>query len=225
MLDLLFVLCDLGESLLFALHDDVFNLFLEVPVLSIEAINSLLQVFDLTVPLNLLLFSDEGLAHSISDRALVKRLVGLNGHLDFVARAHQKETAFSTVDRDLTDQLVEALRVKLLAHGADTGVARALLLDLVVKLVLKVHHVHFGCGLRRNVTYIKRAALRVFPWRKDRIQIVLVPVAGLGLHGVQLLLLLLVLLASEGCAHQRLGSINNEGHGFFLRHIYFKFIN
>ena len=93
----------------------------------------------------LVLFSLHGLAHTVGNRALVKGLVGLDGHLDLVTHTHQKETTLRTLDRDLADQLVEALGVELFTDGADASLASLAGLETLVQIVLEVDNVHTGC--------------------------------------------------------------------------------
>lgn len=81
---------------------------------------------------------------SVGHAALIQRLIRLNRHLDLVFHAHEQESPLGTVDRRLPDELVERLRVELLAQGADSGLARLALLELLVELFLEVDHVEAG---------------------------------------------------------------------------------
>ena len=59
------------------------------------------------------------LAHSKSHRAVVQGLVGLNVRVDVPLHAQEKKSALVHVQRDLTDDLLEALLEEFLAHRAD----------------------------------------------------------------------------------------------------------
>lgn len=91
------------------------------------------------------------LSHAVRDRRLVESLVRLHSHFDFVAHAHQQEAPLGTVDRHLTNQLVERLRVQLLSDRTDSRFARLSLLQLLVELVLQIYNVDAGGRRRRNV--------------------------------------------------------------------------
>jgi len=122
----------------------------------------------------LLLFGHQGLAHTISNWALVQCLVRLDGHFDLISHSDQQEAPLSTVDRNLSDQLIEALGEKLLTEGADAGFAGLTVLNLSIKLLLQVENVD-GCGgLGRNVTHEQTTALGVLPGWQDRVQVVLI---------------------------------------------------
>ena len=117
----------------------------------------------------------ECLAHSVSNRTFVKCLVGLDGHLNFIADSDKQEAALRTVDCDLTNQFVEALGEELLTERADSSFAGLTSLDCGVELILQVDHVDLCGGLRRNVTDPERAGFSVLARRQDRVQVVLIP--------------------------------------------------
>jgi hypothetical protein len=52
------------------------------------------------------LFCLQCLAHTESHTALVQRLVGGDGHADFIAHTQQQQPTLSAVDGDLSDQLI-----------------------------------------------------------------------------------------------------------------------
>ena len=79
---------------------DVAFLFTDLLVLLFAA---LLEGLDLEEFLGHILLGLERLAHAIGDGALVERLVGLDGHLNFVPYPDEQEAPFSTVNGDLPD--------------------------------------------------------------------------------------------------------------------------
>ena len=58
------------------------------------------------------------------DGAVVERLVRVDRHSNLIADAHQEQASFRAIDRNLSNQLVERLRVDVLPHGANTGLTR-----------------------------------------------------------------------------------------------------
>ena len=140
---LLFSLRSLG-----VLSDDFFNGLLELLDVLVVVAASLLQVSDVLLHLIFTLLSHQSLPHTIGDRGLVQCLVGLDGHLDLITDTHEEETTLSTVDGDLTDKLIKALRVKLFSDWTDTGLASLSVLNLSVKLFIEVDDIDSGCWRR-----------------------------------------------------------------------------
>ena len=89
----------------------VFGVLLEACNLALEIFTSLPQLIYVRRHLVLLLLSHKGLPHAVRYGRLVEALVCGNRHLDFIANSHEEEATLSTVDRDLTNELIEALRV------------------------------------------------------------------------------------------------------------------
>lgn len=95
---------------------------LEGKYLFSEFLLSLFELVDLLLQLGSALFGLELLPHSEGHRTLVQSFIGRNCHFEFVANAHQKKASLGAVDGHLTDDLVEALVMELLADGADSGI-------------------------------------------------------------------------------------------------------
>ena len=108
---------------------------------------SLLQVNNVLLHLILALLSHQSLSHTVGDGALVKSLVGLDGHLNLVTNTHQQETTLSTVDRDLSDKLIEALGEKFFTEWANTGLSGLSFLNGGIKLILEIDNVDLSGGL------------------------------------------------------------------------------
>jgi len=53
----------------------------------------------------------------------------LNGHLDLIPYSDEKESSFSAVDGDLSDQFIEALGEELFSVWANTGLTGLTALD------------------------------------------------------------------------------------------------
>ena len=173
-LNLVFVGLLFPLSRLLILPDDLFDLLLEVRDVLVVLPARRFQVSDVLGHLVLALLGHEGLAHAVGDRALVQGLVGRDSHLDFITDAHQEEASLSTVDDNLTDELVKALGEELLTMGADAGLSGLASLDGSIKVVLEVDDIDLGGGLGRNVTDPEIASLVILTRWQDRVQVVLI---------------------------------------------------
>ena len=100
----------------------------------------------------------------------------------------EEEAALGLVERDLADDLVEALAEELLPDGADARLAGLSLHKLLVQELSEAGDVHTGGILVAHVLDVVLAGLDPLSGGKDGVQDVLG--AGLGLHGWQLGLLL-----------------------------------
>ncbi len=80
---------------------------------------------------------------------LVQRLVGRNRHFDLVSDSVQQQSSLGTVDRDLADDLVEALGIELLPNRTDAVVAGLALRELLLQFLSQGYHVvTFRCLVR-----------------------------------------------------------------------------
>ena len=61
--------------------------------------------------------------HTVTDRTIVKTLVGSKLRAELITYTHQQESTLSAVDRDLPNELIEALLEETLTDRADTDVA------------------------------------------------------------------------------------------------------
>ena len=132
------------------------------------------KVRDVLAHFVLALLGHECFTHTISDGALVKSLIGLDGHFDLITDTDEEETSLSTVDGDLSDKFIEALSEKLLTEGANTSFTRLCSLDGSIELILQIDNVHLGGRLRRDVTHPEGATFSVLSRRQDRVQVVLI---------------------------------------------------
>ena len=112
----------------------------------------ILKICNVLLHLILTLLGHESLAHAVGNWTLVKCLVSLNGHLDFVTNTDQKEASFSAIDGDLSDKFIEALSEKFLTEWANTSLSSLSFLDVGIELVLQIDNVDLRGGLRRDVT-------------------------------------------------------------------------
>ena len=113
------------------------------------------------------LFCLESLAHAVGNGAFIQGLVGLDGHFDFVAHAHQEESPLGTIYRRLSDQLIERLRVQLLSNRANSRLASLPLLQFLVQFFLKDDHIQSGRGDGRDVLHPKLPAVLVLARRQN----------------------------------------------------------
>mmetsp|Transcript_3180 Transcript_3180/g.14223 ORF Transcript_3180/g.14223 Transcript_3180/m.14223 type:complete len:283 (-) Transcript_3180:41-889(-) len=139
-----------------------------------------LEMRDPRLRVALTLLPAQRLAHAERHGRFVQRLIGGDGHASLVPHAKQEEAALGAVDCHLADELVEALRVELLAHGADAGLARLPRLQLGVQLLLEVDDVQARRGRRRDVLDPERAVALVRARGQDGVEDVL------GLRGARL---------------------------------------
>lgn len=135
----------LGKLCVFA--DDLLDLLLECLDVLVVLFACSLEIADVLLHLIFSLLSHKSLAHSISDRTLVKRLIGLNCHLNLITNTHQKEAALCTVDSDLADKLIKTLGEEFLTEWADTGLTGLSALELLVEPVLQIDHINLSGGL------------------------------------------------------------------------------
>merc|ERR1740133_937583 len=166
---------------------DGLGLGLELLHLALQVLLLRLELLDACLHVCLALLRLQRLAHAEGDRRLVERLVGRDGHPDLIA--HQQQPPLSAVDRHLPDQLVEALGIELLAHGADARLARLALQQTLVELLLQVDHVQASGWRARHVLHPELSVLGPLPWREDGVEDVLcLRDLRLSLHWRQLLL-------------------------------------
>lgn len=71
----------------------------------------------------LFLLAQHRFAHSVGQNTFIQVPVGLDVHFELVSDAHQKQSPVAAVDRDLADELVEALVVQVLSLEANAGFA------------------------------------------------------------------------------------------------------
>ena len=156
------------------------DLVLELGLLGLELLNLALEVGLAVLGLQLL-------PHGESDGALVQGLVSGDGHLDLIADSQEEEAALGLIQGHLSDDLVEALREELLAHGADATLAGLTLHKLLIELLSEACDIYTRRLLVRDVGDVMLSILNPLLRREDGIQDVLG--AWLGLHGGQLSLL------------------------------------
>ena len=92
-------------------------------------------------------------------------------HSEFIADSQQKDPAFSTVDCDLANDLIEALGVDLLPDRANTGISGLLLREAFVKQRLQVQDIEGGGGRRGHISDPKLGAIPDLLGRQNLIQV------------------------------------------------------
>ena len=88
-----------------------------------EFIASLSKLSNVGLHFIFLLLGHKSFSHSIGNWTLIQGLVSLNSHLNFISNSDEKESSFSTVNGNLSDQLIKALRIKLLSDWTDTCIS------------------------------------------------------------------------------------------------------
>lgn len=147
-LDTLLVRLLLLHHFLLELPLQLFNLLLVIFNVLRVLITAVLKVGNVCVHLILSLLGHQSFSHTIGDRRLIEILVSLNGHADLVAHSHEQEAPLSAVDRDLTDELIEALAEELFADWANSSLTGHLRLEEVVEARLQRDHIRLRRWLR-----------------------------------------------------------------------------
>lgn len=119
-------------------------------------------------------------AHRESHRALVERLISSDGHPDLIADAQEHKATLGQIERHLTDDLVEALREKLLAHWADAALPRLTLHQFLVEHLSQSGDVDSRRWLVAHVLDPLLAVFLPLSWRQNRVEHVFL--LGSGLH-------------------------------------------
>merc|ERR1712046_255373 len=115
------MLLPLFIAVLFEFSFDLFNFSFEsLDVCCIVCI-ALLLVGNICIHLVFALLRHQRLPHSIGNGRLVESLVGCNCHLYFISYSNQQESSLGTLDCDLSDQFVEALREKLFSYWTNSS--------------------------------------------------------------------------------------------------------
>lgn len=137
----------LGLALVHVCRGDLDDLLIQTGRLIFKVFAVLAQLCDILMHLCLVLLGGQSFPCSVGDAGLVETLISLDVHAHFIANTNEQEAALSAFDGDLTDELVEALRVKFLTNGADTAEASRSLLEGLLKVVLQVDNVLVRRGL------------------------------------------------------------------------------
>ena len=123
------------------------DLVFELRLLGIEFIYSLLKI-------SLSVFGLELLAHGECHRALIKRLVSSNCHLNFVTDSQQQQSSLGLTQSHLPNDLVKALREELFAHRTDSGLPCLPLHQFLVKHLSEPRDIHARRRLMTHVLYV-----------------------------------------------------------------------
>ena len=102
----------------------------------------------------------------------------MDRHFDLVAHAHQQEPSLCAVYCCLSNQLIEALRVKLLADRADACLAGLAFLQFFVEFLLKNDDIESSRRDGRDILDPELATILILSRWENRIQIVLSFVGG-----------------------------------------------
>ena len=129
---------------------------------------------DISLHLIFLLFGHEGFSHSVCNWTFVQSLISLDSHLYFISDSNKKESSLGTVDGNLSNQLIKALRVKLFSNWADTSVSGLSWLKFMVQVILEIDNVHSSSWGWRNIFNPKRSFLSVFSRWKNRVQVIFI---------------------------------------------------
>lgn len=127
------------------------------------------------------------LSHGEGHGTLVEGLISRDGHLDFVTDSKQKKTSFGLRKGDLSDDLIEALREKLLSNWTNAALTSLSFHEFLIKLFSQSSNINTGSWLVGNILNVVLSVLNPLSGRKNSVQDVFT--GGLGVHGRQLLFL------------------------------------
>ena len=96
-------------SLFCIFADERFNLLLVLFDIEVSVSNPRLQLLNVRLYCILFELGHQCLTHAESNWTLIQCLISLDCHFDFIANTHKQEATLGTVDRDLANQLIEAL--------------------------------------------------------------------------------------------------------------------
>lgn len=102
--------------------------------------------------------------HSKSYGTLVESLVSSDRHLEFVSDSKKKDTSLWAVDGDLSNNLIETLRMKFLSNRTDAGLPRLSSQYSFIKQFLQISDVLPLSWLVRNVLNIMFSLMSPLPW-------------------------------------------------------------
>ena len=114
--------------LLLPLHP--LNVLLHLHNLRLQLLVRFEQPLDVLVHVCLGLLSNQSLLHAVANRTVVQCLVLVLDHAVLISDSHEQVAPLRAIDRDLANDLIETLRVDLLANRANAGVTSALVSDL-----------------------------------------------------------------------------------------------
>lgn len=101
---------------------------------------------------------------------LIECFVGANSHLDFVSDTHREQSSLRQVQRDLSDDLIEAVREECFAHWADPTLLGLPLHEFLVEKLAQVGHVLARGRLMASILDQMLAFLDPLTRGQDRVQ-------------------------------------------------------
>ena len=154
-----------ASSLLNVLLFEIFRVLLEARDLALKVLACLPQLIYVRRHLIFLLLGHESLSHTVRYGRLVKALVCGNGLPNLIAHPHEKESALGAVHGDLTDELIKALRIELLADCACTSFTGLPPLKRLIKSILQLDNIDAIRRSGRHVTYPESSIFSVLARR------------------------------------------------------------
>ena len=164
-----------------------------------------LESLDFVMHISFGLVRDESFLQAVGNRTVVELLQGALEHAGLVPDSDQLVASLDAVERDLSNDLIEALREELLANRADAVGSSAQVVQLFVQPLFEIQNVGARRGRCRDVTHPELIVLDYLLRRQDLVEVILVALleAGSALEGrLAILGVLAILLADEGRGDQ-----------------------
>eukprot|EP00353_Schmidingerella_taraikaensis_P004336 CAMPEP_0185585990 /NCGR_PEP_ID=MMETSP0434-20130131/41973_1 /TAXON_ID=626734 ORGANISM="Favella taraikaensis, Strain Fe Narragansett Bay" /NCGR_SAMPLE_ID=MMETSP0434 /ASSEMBLY_ACC=CAM_ASM_000379 /LENGTH=172 /DNA_ID=CAMNT_0028206753 /DNA_START=238 /DNA_END=756 /DNA_ORIENTATION=- len=158
-LNFLLALHILGRLPLLAANFVRLNALLELNHAILIAHSVIHKLLDFLFEVRLAMLSLKLLAHGEGDGALIQRLVGRVRKLHLVAHPEEKQAALGLVERDLSDDLVEALHEEFDAHWAQARLTCLPLDQLLVEHLAQTGHVDARGGRVAHILHEVHALL------------------------------------------------------------------
>ena len=127
----------------------------------------MVQILNSTLKISLSMFSLQLFSHSKGNWALIKCLICLYGHSDFVSYSQQKKTSFWFSKSNLSDDFIETLGEKFFSYWTDSTFSGLSLHKFLIEHFSKSGDIDSGCWLMADVLNVMFAGFGPFSWWKD----------------------------------------------------------
>ena len=113
------------------------------------------------------MFSLQLFSHSKSNWALIKCLICLYGHSDFISYSQQQKTSFWFSKSNLSNNFIETLGEKFFSYWTDSTFSGLSLHKFLIEHFSKSGYINSGSCLMANILDVMFTSFSPFSWRKD----------------------------------------------------------